>query len=177
MSFAALLRGTTGAAQPSLKRQYKNEKVPVEKTIEQGKQVHAFLEEGYGHERASEILHKAAERANGSQPRLAGASQPSKPADLPGGSQPREENKESGDEDTSSIMPYGFWRLYMEDGLGTPFTKRKGIQLMRCFKYYAQRREAGATTPAAMRHERKVGSCRGLGGSMNARKVAGLGFA
>jgi len=164
MSFVALLRGQDGR-KAEYKKKYIRDAVKVEKLIEQGKQVHAFLEQNYGYEKASEIL-----RTHGSQPRRAGHSQPS-------GSQPRQEHNKPGDEPGTVSMPYGFWRRFMQDAIGTAFSKRKRQQLMRSFKYYAERRAAGATTDLALRHDRKVGSCRGSGGSQNHRRVPGLGFA
>ena len=51
------------------------------------------------------------------------------------------------------------------------------MQLIRAFQFYAMRRQAGANTLAAMRGMRARGFCRGQGGALNARKIAGLGFA
>ena len=64
----------------------------------------------------------------------------------------------------------------MTEDLGTQYTDRRGMQLLRALKFYVQRKRDGASTPAAMRGMRAPNSCRSDGGAYNSRKAAGLGF-
>ena len=162
MSFAALLRGpsaASGAAKRTRRRQHKYDKRTVEADIELGGRAAAFLQSIYGEERAELMLEKVAQRANGSQPSPAGDPMivDLDGAEDPNGSQPSLRHQ-------GACLPYGFWRRFMTDDLGTQYTDRKRMQLLRALKFYVQRKRDGASTPAAMRGMRAPNSCRGDGG-------------
>ena len=90
----------------------------------------------------------------------------------------------SGDVDSESTatrqgpdLPDGFWARYITDEIKIPYSRRKQKQLSKSLTYYVLRIQAGSSTPSAMRAMRRPGSSRGNGGSLNARKAAGLDFA
>ena len=150
MSFAEFLRGpspASGGAKKAQRRQHKYEKQSVEKNIELGGRAAAFLQSIWGEERAELIF---AQRANGSQPSAAG--------------------------DQGACLPYGFWPRFLTEDLGTQFTNRKKMQMLRALKFFVVRKRLGASTPTAMRGTRAPNSCRGRGGALNSRMAAGLGF-
>ena len=175
MSFAALLRGpspASGAAKRARRRQHKYDKRTVEADIELGGRAAAFLQSIWGEDQAELMLENLAQRANGSQPSAAGDPMI---IDLDGagdanGSQPSLRH-------CGACLPYGFWRRFMTEDLGTQYTDRKRMQLLRALRFYVQRKMDGASTPAAMRGMRAPNSCRSDGGAFNSRKAAGLGFA
>ena len=80
MSFATLLRGEPAPKQAP-NRQYRNQKSSIDQWIYQGQNVKEYMQEQYGHERAVEMLHSIAQRANESQQSVSGGSQPSGAAD------------------------------------------------------------------------------------------------
>ena len=164
MSFAEFLRGpspASGGAKKAQRRQHKYEKQSVEKNIELGGRAAAFLQFIWGEDKAEEMLENLAQRANGSQPSAAGDPMI---IDLDG----------AGDADDSqpslrhcgACLPYGFWRRFMTEDLGTQYTNRKRMSLLRALRFYVQRKMDGASTPAAMRGMRAPNSCRRDGGGL-----------
>ena len=171
MSFAVLLRGKTsrqGEPVPAARKQHKYDPRSVEASIELGERVVRFLEATFGPE-SSFMLEKVATRARGSQP-----SRATDPVivDLVG-----EEDADSQcSGDHSADLPYGFWRRFMTEDMHIQYTHRKRMQLTRSLQFYLLRKQEGASTMFAMRGMRDRGHCRSSGGSLNARKAAGLGF-
>ena len=64
----------------------------------------------------------------------------------------------------------------MEDDMKIQYTQRKKMQMYRSLRVYVERKQAGASTSAAMRSMRDRGSCRSGGGAFNNQKAKGLGF-
>ena len=167
MSFAALLRGSSGAEvvkRPRARKEHKYGNITVGANIALGERVASFLESIYGQERAALMLQKVAQRCGGSQP--SPAAYPI-PVDLDGDADPND----------CASLPYGFWRRFMTEELAIQYTERKQMLLSRALKFYVLRAESGAGTLAAMRGMRARNSCRSRGGALNARKAAGLGVA
>ena len=172
MSFAALLRGPSAAGVPkqrTQRRQHKYDRHTVEASIELGERAATFLQSIYGQERATQMLEKVAQRANGSQP--SPAADPMI-VDLDGAEDPNCNLAH-----LDARLPHGFWRRFMTEEMAAQYTDRKKMQLIRALKFYVQRKREGASTPAAMRGMRARNSCRSSGGALNSRKAAGLGFA
>ena len=167
MSFADLSRAAQ-TVQPQGKKgpRQRNQKVAVEASIGHGKRISAFLERIYGPATAHGLLQKVAARANGSQPSRA--------------SDPNIDEEESDDCDagpSKKIMPYGFWRRYVENEMRLEWSKRTMVMLGRALSFYVQRKESGAITHVALLGMRAVNSCRSDGGSKNSEKAGGVGFA
>ena len=182
MAFLLRLLGKPAAAQaPRPNKQFINKKSSVESWIYQGQDVFAYMQERYGDEKARQMMCSVAQRANGSKQSVSGGSQPSgaaDPHDAEADDAADDESDEAGGATRKKpSLPYRFWRRYIEDVLHQTYTPRKKMELFRSLTWFAQRQAAGASTPAAMRDLRKTNSSRGSGGSMNARKAAGLGFA
>ena len=170
MSFAALLRGSRAddvGATRTAKRQYKYDKRSVEASIELGERAATFLQSVYGQERATLILNKLAERANGSQPSFADDPEI---VDLDA-SAPSQDTADKG-----SCIPYGFWRRFMIEELAIQPSRRKRMQLLRSLKFYVLRKREGASTLAAMRGMRAANSCRNSGGCFKRSYGSRLGL-
>ena len=142
----------------------------MEFDIEHGGRAAAFLQSIWGEERAEQMLETLLQRANGSQPSAAGdpVIVDLDGAGDPNGSQPSLRHQ-------GACLPYGFWRRFMTEDLGTQYTNRKKMQLLRALKFYVQRKRDGASTPAAMRGMRAPNSCRGHGGGFQLSEGGGLG--
>ena len=150
-------------------KQHKLDKHTVESNLEHGERAAAFMETLYGREKAVDLLAKVARRASGSQPSPAADATV---VDLTGADDPGC----GGDNGARRILPYGFWRKFMEDDLIQAYSARKRIQFYRALVFYALRKLTGASTLAAMRGMRDRNSCRDNGGASNAEKGIGLGF-
>jgi len=165
MGFAALLRqAPIGEARPKTvaRRQHILESRNVEALIADGERVVAFMESTFGHQQASVMQANVARRASGSQPSVAEDASIHVVDDDPAQDIP--------------VLPYGFWRRFLEDDMQTQYTNKKRKQFCRALEFYVLRTSAGADTRTAMRGMRNPGSCRSSGGSLNARKAEGLGF-
>ncbi len=165
MGFAALLRqAPIGEARPKTvaRRQHILEARNVEAVIADGERVVAFMESTFGHQQASVMQANVARRASGSQPSVAEDASIHVVDDDPAPDIP--------------VLPYGFWRRFLEDDMQTQYTNKKRKQFCRALEFYVLRTSAGADTRTAMRGMRNPGSCRSSGGSLNARKAEGLGF-
>ena len=161
MSFADLSRAAQ-TVQPQVKKgpRQRNQKMAVEASIGHGKRISAFLERIYGPATAHGLLQKVAARANGSQPSRA--------------SDPNIDEEESDDCDagpSKKIMPYGFWRRYVENEMRLEWSKRTMVMLGRAWSFYVQRKESGAITHVALLGMRAVNSCRSDGGSKNSQRL------
>ena len=172
MAFHEMAR-SAGAAEAATiragKKQHKLDKHTVESNLEHGERAAAFMETLYGREKAVDMLAKLARHASGSQPSPAADATV---VDLTGADDPGC----GGDNGARRILPWGFWRKFMEDDLIQAYSKRKSMQFYRALVFYALRKQAGASTPAALRGMRDRNSCRDNGGASNAEKGIGLGF-
>ena len=143
----------------------------IDAALDSGERVVAFINETYGPEDCAEMLENVKRRAllknsahngNGAQPSVAANAVVINIDDEP---------------EARKRLPYGFWRLFMEEGLRMQYTNRHKMQYKRALEMYVLRASGGAQTRAGMRGFRPRGSCRSDGGSQNNSKSVGLMFA
>ena len=164
MGFADFLRGGPAAKAAPIKklpqvRKHRNEKVPVEASIQTGERIVAFMESKYGAEKTQILLEDVERRANGSQPILV--------CDADG-----DDNHAR----AAGGLPHGFWKMFCLEEMQVAYTNQSRCKYGRALRYYVSRKAEGAQTLTSMRGMRKPKSCRSDGGALNAQKARGLAF-